>query len=102
MTLWNQKMFLRQSNIGKADLLTRARIFALTAVMCLWGVLAMAADGLTTIPSSHGPKDTMNRLEAEGKAKGMTVFACIDHAAGASAAGRVLEAATLLILGTGP
>jgi uncharacterized protein (DUF302 family) len=45
----------------------------------------MAADGLTTIPSSYGPKDTMNRLEAAVKAKGMTVFARIDHAAGASA-----------------
>ena len=43
---------------------------------------AMAADGLTTIPSSLGPKDTMNRLEAAVKAKGMTIFARIDHAAG--------------------
>ena len=25
----------------------------------------MAADGLMGIPSRHGPKDTMNRLEAE-------------------------------------
>jgi hypothetical protein len=35
----------------------------------------MAAQGLKTIPSSYGPKDTMDRLEAEVKAKGMTVFA---------------------------
>jgi hypothetical protein len=34
----------------------------------------MAADGLTTIPSSYGPKDTMNRLEAAVKAKGMTGY----------------------------
>ncbi len=45
---------------------------------------AMAADGLTTIPSSYGPEDTMNRLEAAVAAKGMTVFARIDHAAGES------------------
>src|SRR5258708_36445126 len=69
----------------RAGLLTRAKIFALTALMCLWGVKAMAVDGLTTIPSSHGPKDTMNRLETEVKAKGMTVFARIDHAAGGPA-----------------
>ena len=25
----------------------------------------MAVDGLTTLPSSHGPKQTMNRFEAE-------------------------------------
>jgi uncharacterized protein (DUF302 family) len=44
----------------------------------------MAADGLTTIRSSYGPKDTMIRLEAEVKAKGLTVFARIDHEAGAA------------------
>ena len=43
----------------------------------------MAADGLTTIKSSHGPEETMERLEAAVKAKGLTVFARIDHAAGA-------------------
>jgi uncharacterized protein (DUF302 family) len=84
---------------GWAGLLTRAKIFALTAVMCLWGVQAMAADGLTTIRSSHGPKDTMNRLEAEVKAKGMTVFARIDHAAGAAAVGLSLRPTELLIFG---
>ena len=39
----------------------------------------MAAEGLTTIKSHFGPKDTMNRLEAEVKARGMTVFAHIPH-----------------------
>ena len=42
----------------------------------------MAADGLTTLRSSFGPKDTMSRLEAAVEARGMTVFARIDHAAG--------------------
>ena len=59
----------------------------------------MAADGLTTIRSSYGPKDTMNRLEAEVKAKGMTVFARIDHAAGAAAVGLSLRPTELLIFG---
>jgi uncharacterized protein (DUF302 family) len=59
----------------------------------------MAADGLTTIPSSYGPKDTMNRLEAAVKAKGMTIFARIDHAAGASAAGLSLRPTEVLIFG---
>jgi len=59
----------------------------------------MAADGLTTIPSSHGPKDTMNRLEAEVKARGMTIFARVDHAAGAAAAGLSLPPTELLIFG---
>jgi uncharacterized protein (DUF302 family) len=59
----------------------------------------MAADGLTAIPSSYGPKDTMNRLEAGVKAKGMTVFARIDHAAGASAVGLSLRPTEVLIFG---
>jgi uncharacterized protein (DUF302 family) len=33
-----------------------------------------------------GPKDTMDRLEAAVKTRGMTIFARIDHAAGASSA----------------
>jgi uncharacterized protein (DUF302 family) len=59
----------------------------------------MAADGLTTLSSSHGPKDTMNRLAAEITARGMTVFARIDHAAGAADAGLSLRPTELLIFG---
>lgn len=59
----------------------------------------MAADGLTTIQSQHGPKETMDRLEADVKAKGLTVFARIDHAAGATAAGLPLRPTDLLIFG---
>jgi uncharacterized protein (DUF302 family) len=59
----------------------------------------MAADGLTTIPSGFGPQDTMNRLETAVKAKGMTVFARIDHAAGAAAVALPLRPTELLIFG---
>ncbi len=59
----------------------------------------MAAQGLTTTRSSYGPKDTMNRLEAEVKAKGMTVFARIDHAAGATGVGLSLRPTEVLIFG---
>jgi uncharacterized protein (DUF302 family) len=60
---------------------------------------AMAAEGLTTIPSSFGPQDTMNRLEAAVKTKGMMVFARIDHAAAASAVGLSLRPTEVLIFG---
>jgi uncharacterized protein (DUF302 family) len=60
---------------------------------------AMAAQGLTTIQSSHTPQETMNRLEAAVKAKGMTVFARIDHAAGAAAVGLPLRPTEVLIFG---
>jgi len=59
----------------------------------------MASQGLTTIKSSHGPQETMNRLEAAVKAKGMTVFARIDHSAGASAVGLSLNPTEVLIFG---
>jgi uncharacterized protein (DUF302 family) len=59
----------------------------------------MATDGLITIKSSFGPEDTMKRLEAEVKAKGLTVFAHVDHAAGAAAVGMNLRPTDLIIFG---
>jgi uncharacterized protein (DUF302 family) len=59
----------------------------------------MAPDGLITIESRFGPEETMNRFEAEVRARGMAVFAHIDHAAGATAAGLSLRPTELLIFG---
>jgi uncharacterized protein (DUF302 family) len=59
----------------------------------------MSENGLTTLPSAHGAKETMDRLETEVKAKGLTVFARIDHAAGAEEAGLTLRPTELLIFG---
>jgi uncharacterized protein (DUF302 family) len=59
----------------------------------------MTVQGLTTIKSSHAPHETMNRLEAAVTAKGLTVFARIDHAGGASAAGLSLRPTEVLIFG---
>src|SRR3984893_13945893 len=72
---------------------------ALVVVAWLSGGLAMAAEGLTTISSDFGPKETMDRLEAELKANGVTVFARIDHAAGAASVGLPLRPTELLIFG---
>jgi len=65
----------------------------------LLGADAMAADGLITIPSSFGPKETMDRLAAEVAARGMTIFARIDHAAGAAQVGMPLRPTEVLIFG---
>jgi uncharacterized protein (DUF302 family) len=59
----------------------------------------MTPDGLITIRSSHGPEETMNRLEAAVRTKGMTVFARVDHAAGAATAGLSLRPTDLLLFG---
>jgi uncharacterized protein (DUF302 family) len=56
-------------------------------------------EGLTTIPSSFGPKETIDRLQTQIRARGMTIFARIDHAAGAAEAGLELRPTELIIFG---
>jgi uncharacterized protein (DUF302 family) len=56
-------------------------------------------NGLTTIPSRYDVKATLDRLEAAATAKGMTIFARIDHGAGAAAAALPLRPTELLIFG---
>lgn len=61
--------------------------------------LASAADGLVAVKSPHPVKDTLDRFEAAVKAKGMNVFARIDHAAGAKKVNMELRPTELLIFG---
>lgn len=56
-------------------------------------------NGLTSVASSFGPKETMDRLETEIRAQGMAVFARIDHAAGAAEVGLTLRPTELIIFG---
>jgi uncharacterized protein (DUF302 family) len=60
----------------------------------------MSIEGLSTLPSEHGPRKTMDRLEAAIKTKGMSVFARVDHAAGAEAVGLPLAPTELLVFGS--
>src|SRR5262249_48624122 len=59
----------------------------------------MAADGVITIRSASGPEETMNKVEAQVRALGMTAFAHVDHAAGAAAVGLPLRPTDLVIFG---
>jgi uncharacterized protein (DUF302 family) len=56
-------------------------------------------EGLTTISSKVGPKETIDKLETEILAKGLTIFARIDHAAGAAEVGQSLRPTYLVIFG---
>ena len=85
--------------IRATRILTRGGIFVLIVAMSLWGVEAMAVDGLVTIRSDRGPAETMNRLEAAVKERGLTVFGRIDHAAGAKEVGLPLRPTSVLIFG---
>ncbi len=67
--------------------------------LVLFSALTNAADGLVSIKSPLGPKETMDRLENIVKQRGLNVFARIDHAAGAAKVGKSLRPTELLIFG---
>jgi uncharacterized protein (DUF302 family) len=59
----------------------------------------MTIPGLITIESRYGPKETGNRLLSELDTKGLTLFARVDHAAGAAEAGLALRPTELFVFG---
>jgi uncharacterized protein (DUF302 family) len=61
---------------------------------------AAAGGGLVSVKSSHDVDATANRLESALKEKGITVFARIDHAAGAQQIGQRLKPTLLIIFGS--
>ncbi len=72
--------------------------------ICMLVLLAMSlsawsADGLIAVKSPFSPKETMDRLENLLQQKGMTIFARVDHAAGAKKVGKTLRPSELLIFG---
>lgn len=61
--------------------------------------MAIADNGMVNIKSAHDVKTTTDRLEKALKAKGMTIFNRIDHAAGAKKIGGTLRGTELVIFG---
>jgi len=59
----------------------------------------MAAEGLISQKSHYEPKETMGRLESAVSRRGLTIFARVDHAAGAAQVGQSLRPTDLLIFG---
>jgi uncharacterized protein (DUF302 family) len=59
----------------------------------------MQVDGLITIQSRLDPEATLQGIEAILQAKGLTVFAKVDHAAGAAQVGLALRPTTVVIFG---
>src|SRR5919106_945141 len=81
-------------------LLKRLAFHVIAAILLVCANAAHAADGLTSLKSRHSVKDTMDRFEKAARAKGLNVFARIDHAAGAQKIGRTLRPTELLIFGS--
>jgi uncharacterized protein (DUF302 family) len=59
----------------------------------------MSNDGLVKIESNHTIRETIDRVEAGLTAKGITIFARIDHAAAAAMVDMPLRPTELLIFG---
>jgi uncharacterized protein (DUF302 family) len=56
-------------------------------------------NGIVTIPSRHSVDDTVGRLETALNAKGVKLFALVDHSGEAEKAGMAMKPTRLLIFG---
>ena len=75
------------------------RTILIAALLSLISMTASAADGLIVKPSNYSVSETIDRLQAALEEKGLTIFARIDHEAGASSAGLELAPTQVLIFG---
>ena len=76
------------------------RRYLLVGIILLFSFPATAADnGIISKPSGTSVPETLDRLEKVIKAKGLTVFARIDHSAEAERVGLKLSPMQLLIFG---
>jgi uncharacterized protein (DUF302 family) len=70
------------------------------ALSLLIASAAVAADnGIVSKPSPYSVPETLDRLEAVAKAKGVTVFARIDHSGEAQKVGLSMRPTQLLVFG---
>ena len=74
----------------------KALVVALLAVFTL---RSHAADGLVAVKSPHTTAETGSRLATALQARGLKLFARIDHAAGAATLGKTLRPTEVFIFG---
>ena len=60
----------------------------------------IADNGIITIPSSHSVNETVERLKGILQAKGVTLFAMVDHSGEAEKVGMKMHPTKLLIFGS--
>ena len=70
-----------------------------TAILCAAVSAANAADGLIEIKSAHSAAETGTRLVTAIEARKLTLFARIDHAAGAKKIDKTLRPTEVFIFG---
>jgi len=71
----------------------------LTVLLLAVAPFTGAADGMSTVQSAHPVAATVDRLAQGLKTQGFTIFARIDHGAGAERVAMALPASELLIFG---
>jgi len=77
--------------------MSKIALAILSAALLVSPVYAM--DKLISVPSAQSTKATLDKLEALAQARGLKIFARIDHAAGAQSIGETLRPTELLIMG---
>lgn len=75
------------------------RMAIVMVLLASWALAADAGGGIIVTRSAHDVNETINRLEAALRAKGITIFARIDHAANAKRVDINLRPEQLLIFG---
>jgi len=75
------------------------RTFWIVLLISLTSMTASAADGLVVKQSKYSVGETIDRLQVALKSKGLTIFARIDHEAGAAGADLDLAPTQVLIFG---
>ena len=83
----------------KTKQLSRFHGFILVCLTGAVSVSASAADAFIQKTSKYGVSETLDRLESVLKEKGITIFARVDHAAGAKKVGLQMTDTQLLIFG---
>jgi len=74
-------------------------VLAITIVVSATALPAFAVEGLITKPSANSVDATIERFEAAAKKRGFIVFARLDHAAAAAAAGLKMPRSTVVVFG---
>ena len=73
---------------------------ALLFALILAPLAAIASEnGIVAVPSQHSVADSVAKIEAAAKARGLTIFARIDHSGEAKKAGLDMRPTELLVLG---
>ncbi len=79
--------------------LARRSLAAGLALGVIPATASASGDGLVTLRSAHGPRQTLDRFAAAVREAGWKVFGEIDHAAAATEAGMALPARTVVLFG---